>query len=307
LDVASATPPAEADAPPGRLVDLGTHRLHLFCLGQGSTTVVLEAGFGGFSLEWKAVQEKLATQYRVCTYDRAGYGWSDPGPAPRTAAKLTEELHELLIRAQEPAPYVLVGHSFGGFVVQLFAKHYPALTAGMVLVDSSHPAQFERFPRAYRELYERAGRRYASRGSGVSSLPANYPPSERELALKMMQQPKTLRALRLEYRSFPNSGREVIDAGAMPVVPAVVLTRTEREWPHTVDGDVMEALWPDLQRELAEGIPRARHFTVASSGHHIHLDKPGAIEEAVHLIIEESECLASANAGLHDSGRAGAC
>lgn len=297
----------DAQAPPGRMVEVGPHRLHLFCLGTGTPTVVLESGLGGFSLEWGEVQRALAKRHRVCSYDRAGYGWSDPGPAPRTVETLTEELHRLLERALEPAPYLLVGHSFGGYIVQLFAKRHPDLVAGLVLVDSSHPRQFSRFPPSQRELYERGSRRRTSWGSGVPALPRNYPAAVRELASTMMQQPKTLRTLLLEYRSFPKGGDQVEAAGPLPTVPAVVLTRTERQWPLTPEGDQMEALWPELQNDLAANLPLAKHFTIANSGHHIHLDQPAAIVEAVGVVIESAACAGAVAAGHEVNRRGGAC
>ncbi len=277
--------------PPGRLVDLGSHRLHLYCIGAGSPTVVLEAGLGGLSLEWRAVQSALAAERRVCSYDRAGYGWSDPGPAPRTVDRIAAELRAMLERAGESPPYAIVGHSFGGYVAQLFAKRYPREVAGVVLVDSSHPDQFRRFPRDYQEKYDRGTRRRSSWGASIA-LPEHYPDPWRPLAESLMQQPKTLRALRLEYRSFVRSGEQVAAAGAMPVVPAVVLTRGEREWPEGADGDAMEALWPELQRDLAAAMPLGHHFVIGGSGHHIHLERPEAIEQAVRLIVEQGECRA---------------
>lgn len=284
-------PPAETMQPaPGRLLDVGGLRLHLYCTGQGAgPTVVLEAGLGGFSLEWEPVQSELSTIHRVCSYDRAGYGWSDSGPAPRTVERLVQELSELLAAGEVPGPYVLVGHSFGGYVVQLFAKRYPARTAGVVLVDSSHPDQFRFFPASQRALQERAGRRQATHAAGVR-LPENFPSRWRDLAERLSSQQKSLRALAQEYRDFVRSGAQVQAAGTLPDVPAVVLTRGQRQWPMDADGDAMEAVWPVLQDELADALPRAYHFRIAASGHHIHLDQPAAVDEAVRLVIERLDC-----------------
>lgn len=121
--------------PPGRLVDLGTHRLHVLEAGRGSPTILLEAGLMSTVLSWNDLQRELAQSYQVVSYDRAGLGWSDSGPMPRTAERIVDELHSLLERAAIPPPYVLVGHSFGGLTMPLFARRYPEQTAGMVLVD----------------------------------------------------------------------------------------------------------------------------------------------------------------------------
>src|SRR5207248_97521 len=118
--------------------DIGGRSLHLYCTGKGSPAVVLEAGAGDFSLDWSYVQPGVARFTRVCSYDRAGYAWSDPGPRPRTARQLALELRTGLRKAGIKGPYVLVGQSFGGFLVRAFARCYPKEVVGMVLVDCPH-------------------------------------------------------------------------------------------------------------------------------------------------------------------------
>lgn len=128
--------------PPGRLVDLGSHRLHVLESGCGTPTIVLEAGLMSTVLSWNDLQHELARSYRVVSYDRAGLGWSDLGPMPRTADRIVDELHRTLQRAAIPPPYVLVGHSFGGLTMPLFAARFPEEIAGMVLVDPVAPAEW---------------------------------------------------------------------------------------------------------------------------------------------------------------------
>src|SRR5262245_15580336 len=125
--------------PPGRLIDIGGWRLHLNCSGKAvptQPTVILESGIGDFSVEWSLVQPGVAAFARVCSYDRAGDGWSDLGPHPRTFHQIVQELHTLLYKAGERPPYVLVGHSYGGWLVRLYAFTYPADVAGMVLIEA---------------------------------------------------------------------------------------------------------------------------------------------------------------------------
>jgi pimeloyl-ACP methyl ester carboxylesterase len=134
----------EAFPGPGEMVDVGEHRLHLNCVGQGSPTVVLDGGLGYTSVEWSGwVQPEVASHTRVCAYDRAGMGWSEPGPGSPNATQTVDELHALLQEAGEEGPYVLVGHSIAGLYSRVYAERYPEEVAGMVLVDSSHPDQFE--------------------------------------------------------------------------------------------------------------------------------------------------------------------
>jgi pimeloyl-ACP methyl ester carboxylesterase len=121
--------------PPGQLVDVGGYKLHIFCMGQGSPTVILDQVGAGNSAQWGLVQPEIAKTTRVCAYDRAGFGWSDPGPAPRDARQNIQELHALLTNAHIAPPYVLVGHSFGGDIARIYVAHYRDQVAGMVLVD----------------------------------------------------------------------------------------------------------------------------------------------------------------------------
>jgi pimeloyl-ACP methyl ester carboxylesterase len=125
---------------PGVLVDIGGHKLHVRCVGPsgGRPTVILEAGGGGFSNSWSLVQNLLSSRVRTCAYDRAGLGWSGPGPAPRTMRQEVFELHALLKAAKVPGPFVLVGQSIGGLLVRLYAERYGRDVVGIVLVDPTH-------------------------------------------------------------------------------------------------------------------------------------------------------------------------
>jgi pimeloyl-ACP methyl ester carboxylesterase len=128
-----------AYSPIGQLYTVDGHQLHMICLGEGSPTVILEAGGGHFSATWARVQPMIAQSTRVCTYDRAGYGWSEPGPEPRDAQHIATELHALLDVAGVEPPYVLVGHSLGGIYARVFNDQYPGEVAGMALIDATHP------------------------------------------------------------------------------------------------------------------------------------------------------------------------
>ena len=131
---------------PGELVNVNGRKMHIDCTGEGNPTVILEAGLGDTYLSWRKVQPEIAKFARVCSYDRAGLGYSDSSSQPRTSRVIAQELHALLQAAQVPPPYVLVGHSMGGYDVRLYASLYRDEIAGMVLVDASHPDQETRFP-----------------------------------------------------------------------------------------------------------------------------------------------------------------
>jgi pimeloyl-ACP methyl ester carboxylesterase len=130
---------AQANPMPGELIDVGGHRLHLYCTGSGSPTVVLEAGGGAMASDLARISTGVSGDTRVCRYDRAGRGWSDSAPTSPHGIQIANDLHTLLHRAHVAGPYVLAGHSFGGLYVQTFAERYPSEVAGMVLIDSTAP------------------------------------------------------------------------------------------------------------------------------------------------------------------------
>jgi pimeloyl-ACP methyl ester carboxylesterase len=149
------TASAEADRrnfpAPGNLIDVGGFKMHIHCIGEGSPTVILETLSGGTSSYWGWVQPEVAKTTRVCVYDRAGRGWSEPDPEPMTLGRTVHNLYTLLTNARVEGPYVLVGHSIGGIYIRQFAAEYPDEVLGLVLVDSAHPYQFERYPDMLKE------------------------------------------------------------------------------------------------------------------------------------------------------------
>ena len=130
--------------PIGQLYTVEGHQMHMICTGEGSPTVILEAGAGHFSATWARVQQDIAQATRVCAYDRAGYGWSEPGPEPRDAQRIATELHALLNVAGVEPPYVLAGHSLGGIYIRVFNAQYPGEVVGMALIDATHPDNWVR-------------------------------------------------------------------------------------------------------------------------------------------------------------------
>lgn len=131
-------PAAQKFPPSGRLIDIGGRKLHLYCAGNGSPTVILMAGGGAFSIDWALVQPKVAQDTRVCSYDRAGLAWSDPGPADETVEQTVSDLHTLLKNAGERGPYLLVGASIGGIYIQAYQRAFPKEVAGLVFTNSSN-------------------------------------------------------------------------------------------------------------------------------------------------------------------------
>ena len=277
--------------PPGRLVDIGGYRLHLYCLGQGSPTVVFDSGIGGFSLEWATVQSALAGTTRACTYDRAGYGWSDRSPYPRTTRVMVSELHRLLRAAHEQGPYLLVGHSFGGYNVRYYANAYPDEVAGMVLVDASHPQQFSAFPK--RPQPRHVAIPESDRSYTVHVLrpeyPGAYPAAVRQLAFLLMLRRHSAEIQLQELNHFQESAQQVLaQANRFPDIPLIVLSRGKRVWPHSAYGNAMEQVWTSLQHDLLRLSGRSEQVIARHSGHAIHLDQPQLVISSIQQDLQEA-------------------
>jgi len=280
LLAASAAPagsPADFLAPRGRFLNVDGHRLHLACSGQGGPTVIFEAGVGGSADDWLELQERLAGTQRSCAYDRAGYGWSDPGPLPRSSSQIVAELRALLAAAGERLPVVLVGHSFGGLVVQELAARHPGEVAGVVLVESSHPEQEQRLgplvsggPGAIRNPVHMPARP-ASPGCRDTGPQNRFLNSRRKAIFAQMQ----------ELESFAASAALVADMRYPPGVPTVVLSRGRRAAPAGTAGDRREAAWTALQRDLARRTGALYHRIGEHSGHNLHLCEPRLVARAV--------------------------
>ncbi len=238
--------------PPGRLVDVGGYRLHLYCLGQntdGRPTVILETGLGGSatSSDWAWIQPQVAKVTRVCAYDRAGLGWSDPGPQPRDGQQIAKELHNLLHNSQTPGPYVLAGWSFGGLYVRAYANQYPEEVAGLVLIDSSSPEQCTATPEWEAQCASSASNASRARFLAVFGVmrliglfqPATGLPGPQNAALlASFSSSKDWDAQNAEFQTSSAPYAEVRTAKPLGVMPLFVLTATdhgaapdlERQW-----------------------------------------------------------------------------
>jgi len=284
LMLAAAAAAHPLGEPPGSLVDIGGRRLHLYCIGRGEPTVVIDTGLGATSVEWQEVMRRVGGPTRVCVYDRAGYGWSDPGPYPRTSSQHANDLYLLLTNADVPGPYVLVGHSYGGYNMQLFARRYPFLVAGLVLIDASHPEQVERFMAPpYGIRVAPTNRHGVLRFGEVPPPHPALPALAREVVAYQYRHWRPRRSISNELLGFRDSGRELLAEPPLPAIPLVVVTRGKRVWPPGPHGDALEALWLTLQSELAAQSPVSAHLIASESGHQIHLDQPDLVAFAIAL------------------------
>jgi pimeloyl-ACP methyl ester carboxylesterase len=222
---------------PGRLVDVGGYRLHVYCTGSGAPTVILDALFPGTVSNWAWVQPELAKTTLVCAYDRAGLGWSDRGPEPRDAQHHAAELHTLLTAAAIPGPYVLVGHSWGGLVVRAYADRHPDQVAGMVLIEASDPDAWRRLGKPegvgvdHKMLVVAP---YLARiGAFRSGLIASYttdpdlPSPQREQLQAFFYTVKSLQTIRDVDSAFPAALEQVRHTGEIGSRPLAVVLGSE--------------------------------------------------------------------------------
>lgn len=271
---------------PGRMYDIGDLSLHMNCMGAGEPTVIFDAGLGGFSLEWLQIQRQLTGVVKTCAYDRAGYGWSDMGPSPRTTSQIVSEFEKLLDAAGLEPPYILVGHSFGGYNVQYYAKTHPDRVAGVILIDASHPDQAELLPEV--NVNERqVGRPRLVTFFKDLSIFDKYPEDVRDTAMMLMSSRKGVITQQRELSNFTFSGSEVNFLGdTFPDVPLVVVTRGQQQWPDDPLGNSREEKWREMQTELVELSPEGRHVFAEQSGHMVHLDQPDLVADLVREMVE---------------------
>ena len=280
----------------GRLVDVGGYRLMLNCTGVGSPTVILEAGWGDLSVEWRTVQPEIAKFSRVCSYDRAGYGGSDPGSGPRTSLQIATELHALLKNAGEMPPYILVGSSFGGYNTRVFNGRYPDEVAGIVLADATQEDQYELLPKAWNAI-SAAQLKHCERLAKYSFFVVDLGIGRLMLRAQGVQghddylilQTKYLRARTSELRDIRISAGQARTADHISDKPLMVLTATENTDTLLSSGlskhdfEEFQRIWADdLQMRLARLSTRGRRIMVPGSGHDIPSDRPESIVNAVH-------------------------
>jgi len=299
--------------PAGRLVDVGGHRLHLYELGSGAPTVVLESGISASSLNWRRVQTEVAHFARVCSYDRAGLGWSDLCKEPCTPGSLAAQLHLLLLRAGIVAPYVLVGHSFGGLIVRAFAAKFPDETAGLVLIDPLDPAEWTPVTRAQHRTIARgislsrrgaiaarlgivrlcldlllAGNRVVPRtaakmwsGSAarvterIAGEVSKMPEETWPLIAAHWKHHKSFEGMARHFECLGESIREMTEAPALET-PVMMLVGAKNEHA-TNPADYAERISPLTRLIVAE-----------NSGHWIHLDEPELVVNSILEMVERA-------------------
>lgn len=251
------------------LVDVGGYRLFIRCTGEGNPTVILDAAARATSETWNQIQPGVASSTRVCSYDRAGLGQSEPGPVPRTSRTMVEELRTLLRNAAVEGPYVLVGHSLGGLNMQLFARLYPDEVVGVVLVDATPAEILDRFGEVLTPEQLQM----------VFPGPARFP----------------------EGLDFRASLGQVKAAPPFPNVPLIVLARTIfPPGPTGFPNEELNGRWNEMQAAHAGLSSRSQVIFVDGAGHFIHLDRPEVVIQSILQVVEEAGGLTRSGKGCGD-------
>ena len=285
----------------GKRYDVGGFKMHIDCIGEAAPTVILDSGLGDTYISWRKVQPQIAKFARVCSYDRAGLGYSDSSSQPRTSKVIAEELHALLQAAGISPPYVLVGHSMAGYDVRLYASLFPKEVAGMVLVDVSHPDQENRFPPGLKNM-EATWLREAE--FLAYTMPFGIP-----RVLGFCEEDPPQRAAECNFHSagtavaelkaLPESAAEAGKTGSLGDMPLAVLShdpdKPSAELPADIAKPTNEA-WEKMQEELAHLSTRGTQKIVKGSSHYIQIDAPEAVIAAVRDTVEQVRQLESAAA-----------
>ena len=278
---------------PGSLFDVGGYKIHINCTGQGSPAVILESGLGDTYVSWRKAQPQIAKFTRVCSYDRAGLGYSDSSSQPRTSKVMAEELHALLRAAGVDPPYVLVGHSMGGYNVRLFASLYRNEVTGMVLVDASHPDQANRFPPEFKNM---EGTQLRETEFLEFTMPFGIPrfldlcdedPVPRAAECNF----QTMREDIAEFKVLRESAAQTAATGTLGDIPLAVVSHDPDKPSADLPADLTKPIndaWEKMQQDLARLSTRGTWVIAKNSAHYIQIDRPDVVIDAVRGIVDQA-------------------
>jgi pimeloyl-ACP methyl ester carboxylesterase len=288
--------------PPGQIFLVNGHKMYLNCTGSGSPTIVLDSGLGNDSLIWGGVQPQLAKTTRVCSYDRAGFGWSDAQPGPRDADHIAAELHQLLAQAKVDGPIVLMGHSIAGMYIRDYAARYPENVAGLIFVDGSTPLQDEN--PALQSAGETGWVRKTSilmmrstavaglfRLTGSCSRPIpGFDSSSGQLLAEDLCYPH-FTSISSEFASFNASGHETVHTGPFGALPVLIISQDpakvlSQKHPPT-QLVKLENAWSQMQEDLKKLSKHSSRIIARGSTHAVQIDRPDLLARAVPLFIEQ--------------------
>lgn len=292
--------------PPGAIYNVNGYAMHVYCTGAGAPTVIVEAGLGDDFIGWQKVQPEVAKFTRICTYDRAGLGWSDDTPDPHDAKHIARQLHALLRAAGENEPIVLVGASAGGFYARQFVADFPQQTAGMVFSDSSVPDQIRDIPNgawtpeAARQTHHDSMLDLIRESTGWARLSGQCKgdveqglDAWRNLARAEACRPAYSRAGLGEWDEFWHSADEAAEAHCCGNIPLVIVSRDPEwrnpRWDPQRDAQHIAAqpIWNKLQESLKALSPQSRRIIARGSSHHVMIDRPDVVVAATRQVVND--------------------
>ena len=286
---------------PGKFQQVNGKKMHYLYMGEGEPTIIMDSALGGTCLDWSWIQQELAKEAKVFSYDRAGYGWSDSSDSPRTSETMVEELRELLYKANIHPPYILVGHSFGAINMRLFQHKYPNEVLGLVLVDPT-PEEIHTLPLEYRKKLENEKKmiqlatllaptgllKLLKMPVGNFHLPENKINIAKEIGYKTSAYKtasQELSSINESVAYLSETRKEVIS------VPLYVMTRATFAKGSLSDKTIesVQETWSNAHAKIANQSTRGKQIIVKDSGHFIHCEKPKLVKEVILELIEETK------------------
>ena len=282
-----------SEPPPGRLVDVAGHKMHLYCTGQGTPTVILESGLWNDSSVWYKVQPEIAKLTRVCSYDRAGLGYSDPRPKQEADSRnIAQNLHTLLANAGVNPPDVLVGHSLGGFHIRVYQSLHPSDVVGMLLVDSGHPDQESRLPP---EMNKIQSRMYLKSKLWGLAVPLGLPRLTSACGVTVECNWQIVKARDAEVNGISDRGEEARHSGPLGSMPLVVVSRDPEKGAAPgfnsprIEPTIRGAIWTQMQEELARLSTSSSRVVATGSTHYVQIDRPDLVIASIQKVLDEAK------------------
>lgn len=286
---------------PGKIYRVNGYNMRIDCTGAGSPTLILDAGLGNDGLIWGKVQPTLSQTTRVCSYDRAGFGWSDPVPGQQDANRISDQLNGLLNAAGIDGPIVLMGHSISGIYIRTYASRYPQHVAGLIFVDGSTPLQMEHFPADMQTHMKRVETMAFLLGKVVtplgllrdmgqcSQVPAGFAPETGKMLAEDNCEPR-VNASEREMKNFKQSGNETVHTGPYGDLPILIFSQDPNIHAKILSakqGKELSAVWNDMQENLKHLSTRSRRIIAKGSTHYVQLDRADLINREVPLFIQQ--------------------
>jgi pimeloyl-ACP methyl ester carboxylesterase len=297
------------EKPIGKILEVDAHKMHIYAIGQGGPSIIFESGGAGWCMDWTIIQQEVSKFATAISYDRSGFGWSEPGTLPRDANQIEKELHSLLEKAEVRKPYILVGASFGGHIVRLYASRHPNDVAGIVLLDARHEYIDLKMPNSWKKVVSIG--RFVNQFMLVLSqlrllklfgtlLGKNrLPPIVKHLPIELRSkylnvgfQTNYFRTNRNELDAINSSDHQLRSVRSLGDIPLVVIKHgilnLFSSMPAT-EAKIAEEIWHDLQLELAGTSTNSEFIIAEKSGHAIHVDQPELVITTICKMIKEYE------------------